>query len=271
MRMRVEAPKDLLVLGGGGFVGSQVCKLAVERGHVVTSLSRRGLNPQPDDPLMQKVNWVQGDASDAATVANLCNGRDAVVHAIGALFDSASGLGSLNKIVSGSGSMPDEGDDYDKITYRTASNAISGATKRANSAGYKTKQLLEKKGDLPFLFVSAAEAGWPDVSFGKQVETTAPDWLKRYLKAKRAVEAELRASTCLRTVVFRPSLIWNWKKLDVLPAIPIFNIASALGVPFVDKTVRVETLSRAIVAALEDTSVSGVQRFGEMEALSERL
>jgi len=39
-------------------------------------------------------------------------------------------------------------------------------------------------------------------------------------------------------VIYRPSLIWNWSKLDVLPIIPFFNLASALGVPFVDKTVH---------------------------------
>lgn len=39
----------------------------------------------------------------------------------------------------------------------------------------------------------------------------------------------------------RPSLIWDWTKLDVLPLIGIFDLACALGVPFIDKTVRVIT------------------------------
>ena len=69
----------------------------------------------------------------------------------------------------------------------------------------------------------------------------------------------------------RARAVWNWKKFDVLPVIPVFNLASALGVPFVDKTVRVETIGRAIVAGLLDESVSGVQRFEAMEALSDGL
>jgi hypothetical protein len=68
----------------------------------------------------------------------------------------------------------------------------------------------------------------------------------------------------------RPSLIWDWGKLDVLPAIPIFNLASALGVPFVDKTVRVETLADAIVQCIEDDDIEGIQRFKEMEDLAKR-
>ena len=41
----------------------------------------------------------------------------------------------------------------------------------------------------------------------------APGWLKRYLAAKRTVEAALSASDAagaIRAAVFRPSLIWDW-------------------------------------------------------------
>ena len=47
----------------------------------------------------------------------------------------------------------------------------------------------------------------------------------RYLAAKRAVEAKLMGSSKLRPIMYRPSLIWSWDKLDVLPVIPVFNIA----------------------------------------------
>jgi hypothetical protein len=48
----------------------------------------------------------------------------------------------------------------------------------------------------------------------------------------------------------------------------VFNIASAIGIPFVDKTVRVETLADAIVAGITDDSVEGVQRYMQMEQLA---
>merc|ERR1711879_942585 len=88
---------------------------------------------------------------------------------------------------------------------------------------------------MPLVFVSAAEAGWPDVAFGDKVESATPKWLKKYLVAKRAVERRLleeSSTSNIRSVIFRPSLIWSWDKYDVLPAIPIFNIASAIGIPF---------------------------------------
>lgn len=259
-------PRDrrLLVFGGSGYAGSWICRNAVEQGWKVTSLSRRGENPDPKDDRLCQVDWRAGDALDKKTVDSLTANADAVVHAIGLLFDVNSGLSNLNVIVSGSNSKPGPESTYENITRKTASLAIDAAQGKAT-----VPALLGQR--MPFVFISAAEAGWPDVQFGPQVDAAAPEWLKRYLAAKRAIESKLSQSGRLRPVVLRPSLMWSWDKLDVLPAIPIFNIANALGVPFVDKTVRVETLAKAAVAALDDDGVSGVQRFDKMEQLAANL
>lgn len=122
-------------------------------------------------------------------------------------------------------------------------------------------------------FISKIEAGWPDVPFGQTIDGLAPEWLNKYLIAKRAVESRLKESNeskgTIRSAIFRPSLIWDWTKFDVLPAIPIFNAAAAIGVPFVDKTVRIETLADAIVAGVENDDVEGICRSEEMEQLCE--
>lgn len=259
-----NSKKNIAVFGGTGFVGSAVCERLVKRGYQVTAVSRRGVNPRPGSPELDQVNWVSGDATDPRTVNQIVSDADGVVHAVGLLFDVNSGLTKLNTVVSGSGSLPGDDSTYDNITRKTMFNVIDAIGKKRN---------VFTKEKFPLAFVSCAEAGWPDVALGSTVENKlAPGWLKEYLVAKRAVESRLESSSdTIRSVIVRPSLIWDWKKLDVLPIIPIFNLASAVGVPFVDKTVRVETLADAIVAGIEDESVEGVQRFMQMEELSKKF
>lgn len=258
------APKKLLVIGGTGYVGREVCRRGVARGWKVTGLSRRGCNPEAGDPVLESVSWVAGDATDATVVRELVRDCDAVVHACGLLFEAGSGLEQLNNVVSGSKSVPAADSTYDRVTRLTAFNAIDAV---------QSKLRLPFSPRVPFAFVSAAEAGWPDVQYGDVVESKfAPDWLRAYLLAKRAVEAKLAANTsALRPIIYRPSLIWSWTKFDVLPIIPVFNIASALGVPFVDRTINVATLADAIVAGIADEQAEGVQRFDNMDKLAATL
>ena len=191
------------------------------------------------------------------------------------MLDQESGLSGLNKLASGSGSSPAPGASYDTITRGTGLAAIeamrsqshrrrqgggnepgsTGTTSAATSTGPSTR--------LPFVFVSAAEAGWT-------FRSPLP-FLERYLEAKRAVEAELLgkqggipsstgtqsgsrsgsgsgpSSTSLsegadggsppllRGTILRPSLIWTWERPQALLSVLPFYIANALGVPFVDR------------------------------------
>lgn len=263
---QAPVPKKIVVLGGTGYVGAKFCEIAVARGHSVTSLSRRGKGTAP----IQGVEYLAGDATDPVVVEKALANCEAVVHCLGLLFDvTTPGGGVLNLIVSGSKSRPGEGSTYDAITRLTAINAIKAMKKKTSPFSNPFNKTPKRPA---FAFVSAAEAGWPEVQWGDQVEKFAPSALKRYLQAKRVVETELSSSAAsLRPIIFRPSLIWSWDKFDVLPIIPIFNIASALGVPFVDKTIRVETLASAILAGVESEEVQGTFRFRDMEELSKSI
>ena len=128
--MRAAPNTKLLVIGGNGFVGREVCKYAVQRGFDVTSLSRRGLCPDPEDELLSQVDWQAGNALDKATVNKYVNDADAVVHAIGLLFDVNSGLESLNMFTSFSKSEPDPESTYDNITRKTALLVIAALRAR---------------------------------------------------------------------------------------------------------------------------------------------
>jgi len=231
----------------------------------VTSVSRRGECPLPGDKWLSQVDWQSGNALDETTITSFLASADAVVHCIGLLFDVESGLLNLNAFTSFSKSLPDDDSTYDNITRKSAMLVINALSKRAQLPEFRDLP------PTPMAFMSAAEAGWPDVKYGDQVEALAPDWLKRYLAAKRAVEAELLKSPSIRSVIIRPSFIWNFAKLDALPLVPIFNIASFLGVPFVDKTVRVEDVGKAIVVGLLNENVQGVQRYMQIESLAAEI
>ena len=89
----------------------------------------------------------------------------------------------------------------EKSTRVTAFNAIAALKKRLRLPAFATGGAA---GAVPFAFVSAAEAGWPEVALGDKIEAIVPDALRRYLTAKRAVEAELEESAAADPSVFRP-------------------------------------------------------------------
>ena len=79
-------------------MGSQVCERLVNKGYQVTGVSRRGTNPRPGNAALDQVQWVSGDALNPKDVQKYVSANDAVVHAVGLLFDVDSGLQQLNRI-----------------------------------------------------------------------------------------------------------------------------------------------------------------------------
>jgi nucleoside-diphosphate-sugar epimerase len=261
VRLNDKKEGRLLILGGTGYLGQKVCAMAVDEGYSVVTLSRRGTPRQP----IRNVEYRKGDAQNPESITSILNEGNicGVIHCIGLLFDDASGLGSLNQYVSGSKSLPDGGSTYDTITRLTAFNAIDAAMNYCLANNITT---------LPFCFTSAAEAGWPEVTGGKEIESIMPDFIHRYMVAKRAVEAKLMSSQpVLRPIIVRPSLIYSWDKVASLPAVAVFTLFNKIGFPFVDRPVTVDMLSSAIVRSIGDTSVMGVQRYPQIDRLGSAL
>lgn len=258
---KASSKKKLLVLGGTGFLGQNVCEQGLLKGYDVVSLSRRGLPPSGG---VSDVDYRQGDARTTDAVVKILDESPdfvGIVHCIGLLFDDQSGLGSLNVYVSGSGSLPDSESTYETITRQTAFNAIDVATEYAN------KHSLQS---FPFCFTSAAEAGWPDVAGGDLIENyLAPDFLKRYLIAKRAVETKLFSSEpTLRPIIVRPSLIYSLDRPLSFPPVGAFFVGNKIGLPFVDRPVTVQNLSKAMIRAIEKNDVKGLLRYQQIDELS---
>lgn len=246
---------NLLVIGGTGFVGRKFVEefSLIYPKCKITSISRRG---KRQDEAMTNINWVAGDANVILddTVSQY-GPFDVCVHAVGLLLDNESGFASWNRLASGSGSVPDEKSSYDYVTRLTAFNAI----RAMENSITQTNTSIENR--PVFVFISAAEAGW----------TLKPPvvWLARYLDAKRDVERRLQSSDKVRSVIFRPSLIWTTERPLALFSVLPFYIGSAIGLPFVDRPVLLESLVRAMITAIGDKNVQGVQRFKQIDNLSE--
>jgi nucleoside-diphosphate-sugar epimerase len=242
----------VLVFGASGFVGSRFIDKAVRSGMEVVALSRR----QPTQPVFG-VKYLSVDATDASAIKNALDKEgkfDACVHAIGLLFDGPSKLRNLNVFASGSGSQPAETATYDLITRQTAFNAVDFFR--------SSKQAQQSM--PPFIFISAAEAGW---TFKAPV-----NFLERYLIAKRQVEAKLlqegEENNIIRPIIFRPSLIWTKERPQGLLGVLPFYLGYNIGLPFVDRPVTVDALTDAMVTAIKQNDVNGVQRFPQIDVLA---
>lgn len=67
----------ITVVGGTGYAGSAIVAEAATRSHEVTTLSR-----SLPDPPVRGVTYVQGDATDEATLSSVIEGADVVVAAL---------------------------------------------------------------------------------------------------------------------------------------------------------------------------------------------
>lgn len=254
---RGDEKGKLLVLGGTGFIGSKICERALSSGYDVVSISRRG--DPPGDPHrypsdMKRVDWRKGDCTREDTIAAVLQegGFVGCIHAVGMLLAS-----DINALASGSGSKPTPGATYDDVTRITAFNAANAAADLCVTRNEKA---------VPFVFVSAAEARW---------DFKAPvAWLEEYLVAKRAVEARLSEMTeagAIRASCLRPSLVYSPDKPAAMPAVGAFYVGNAIGLPFVDRPVTVDTLASAAVRCVEDGRSRGALDYRDMERLSAEL
>ncbi|EEC73398.1 hypothetical protein OsI_07649 [Oryza sativa Indica Group] len=88
------SPDKLLVLGGNGFVGSHVCKEALDKGFTVASLNRSG-KPSISESWADKVIWNKGNLLEPDSLKDIMEGVSAVVSCVGG-FGSNSYMYKIN-------------------------------------------------------------------------------------------------------------------------------------------------------------------------------
>lgn len=86
--------EKLLVFGGNGFVGSHICKEALERGLSVASISRSG-RPSINEPWADRVSWHQGNLFSPETFKDALDGVTSVISCVGG-FGSNSQMYKVN-------------------------------------------------------------------------------------------------------------------------------------------------------------------------------
>ncbi|CAI5722845.1 unnamed protein product [Peronospora effusa] len=74
----------LLVVGGNGYVGSNILQRAVQKGVEVRSLNRSGKPQWQDVPWIDEVDWHKGDVFDEVQLAKAVEGVTGVISAVGA-------------------------------------------------------------------------------------------------------------------------------------------------------------------------------------------
>ena len=77
----------LLVVGGSGFIGRDVCRFAVRDDHEVRSVSRSG-RPDIDEAWADAVSWTSADLFSPNAWRDRLDGVDAVVHSVGTLTEA---------------------------------------------------------------------------------------------------------------------------------------------------------------------------------------
>jgi len=81
-------PPSVIVLGGGGFLGVNLCRRLAAAGRRVRAFGRRCLFPQA----LAGVDWYQGDFSDASALAAAIESYDLVFHLVHATTPHSANL-----------------------------------------------------------------------------------------------------------------------------------------------------------------------------------
>ncbi len=213
-------PKNILVTGGGGFLGKAIVRRLVNDGHRVTSFSRHGHGPLDALGVEQRY----GDIADADAVTGAAQGKDAVFH-----------------VAAKAGVWGDWEDYY-----------------RVNVTGTETVIYACKSCGVPLLIHTSSPSVVFDGSDMQGTDESTPypaHYHAAYPQTKAMAEQQViaAADARLKTIVLRPHLIWGPEDNHLVPR--ILNRARSLrrvgdGTNRVD-TIYIDNAAHAHVLAMQ--------------------
>lgn len=212
----------ILVTGGGGFLGSAICRQLARLNHEVLAFQR-----SPATHLESLgISSVTGDITDFAALDAAARGCDAVIH-------TAGKAGIWGKPA-----------DYRKINIDGTANVIKACRKNRIPILVFTSS--------PSIVHSGGDIAGADESLPIADHFTAP-----YPETKAEAEKLVTAANSeeLQTVSLRPHLIWGPGDPHILPRLAAKTRNGVIALPGPDKiidTIFVENAALAHVKALEE-------------------
>lgn len=92
--MNTLSDSRCVVLGGGGFIGTNLCRSLVDKVHTLRAFGRRQSFPDA----LKGVDWIPGDFTDASAVAGALTGCDTVFHLVTATTPASSNVDKVGDV-----------------------------------------------------------------------------------------------------------------------------------------------------------------------------
>lgn len=218
---------NILVTGGGGFLGSAICRQLADLGHEVVAFQR---NPAKHLEAIGVVP-VTGDIDNPHSLLNATRDCNAIIH------------------TAGKAGIWGDAAEYRRVNVNGTANVISACRENRIPILVHTSS--------PSIVHSGDDICGADESLPIATDIAAP-----YPASKAEAERLVIAANCpgLKTVALRPHLIWGPGDPHILPRLAAKVRRGSLALPGPDKlvdTIFVDNAALAHVKALEELSGSG--------------
>jgi len=212
----------ILVTGGGGFLGSSICRQLTLQNHQVIAFQRSPAHHLETAGVLA----LQGDISDYRDLQTAAEGCQAIIH------------------TAGKAGVWGDPADYQRINVGGTANVIAVCREQAIRILVHTSS--------PSIVHAGGDIGGADESLPIAEHFTAP-----YPASKAEAEKMVAAANSaeLKTVALRPHLIWGPGDPHILPRLAAKASGGTLALPGPDKiidTIFVENAALAHVKALEE-------------------
>ncbi|KAI9891738.1 MAG: hypothetical protein M1814_002488 [Vezdaea aestivalis] len=284
--MASAVKKKLVVCGGNGFLGSRICKYGVGRGWDVTSISRSGepswiavTSSNDSPPWSKSVSWQKADILKPTTYQPLLKDADFVVHSMGILLE-ADYKGVLQGKESILGGLQRAFSATKAGSQNPLEREVGASLDPQEKDGQLTYELMNRDSAIAL----AKEASIAKVGSFAYISATggAPILPARYIQTKRDAESSIASNfPRMRSIFIRPSFLYDNSRAFTVPLAAMTGVGALanwatagifsgfLGAAGA-KPLKVDVVAEAVVEALGDEEVKGVQEVADLESLAQK-